>query len=185
MTYMSGNPRIGDKILRQTRKVGRRILPGQHFHRGNITCKYEDMKTMAKAMADAGASGEEIAKAMDDALKASGASAEDIAKTVVQQNLMAAMGKSSNDLAKEFLAALRSGDDLDLANIHSLLLKDGIDADAAMKILRFQKALATCGSNPEDVAKAVMLQKAWLNGYENSPTSIAKCLEDIIADSKN
>merc|ERR1712083_268844 len=113
-----------------------------------------------------------------------GASAEDIAKTVVQQNLMAAMGKSSQDLAKEFLAALRSGDDVDLKKIHALLAKGGIDADAAMKVLMFQKALAACGSAPEDVAKAIMLQKAWLNGYENSPASIAKCLEDIIADSK-
>ena len=69
---MSENPRIGDKISRQTRKVSRRILPDQHFRRGNITYKYRNMKTMAEAMADAadaGASGEEITELGQKGLK--------------------------------------------------------------------------------------------------------------------
>ena len=56
---MPENPRVS----RQTRKESRRILPDQHFHRGNIAYKYRNMETMADAMADAAdavASGKEI-----------------------------------------------------------------------------------------------------------------------------
>ena len=48
-------------------------------------------------------------------------------------------------------------------------------------MLLFQKALAACGTEPEDLAKAILLQKAWLCGYGNTPENIAKVLEDIMA----
>jgi len=47
----------------------------------------------------------------------------------------------------------------------------------------FQKALAACGADTEDIAKAILLQKAWLNGYGNTPENIARVLEDIIMGS--
>ena len=42
---MPENPRVS----RQTRKESRKILPDQHFHRGNIAYKYRNMETMADA----------------------------------------------------------------------------------------------------------------------------------------
>jgi hypothetical protein len=33
----------------------------------------------------------------------------------------------------------------------------------------------------QDIAKAILLQRAWLNGYGSTPEHIAKVLEDIIA----
>ena len=43
-------------------------------------------------------------------------------------------------------------------------------------------ALAAICDNPEDVVKAILLQKSWLNGYGNTPENIVKVLEDIIAE---
>ena len=111
----------------------------------------------------------------------SGATAEEIAHTMVQQNLMNAIGGSPDDMAKQLLSELRSGRDITVQGIEKILQQAGIDPETASKVLLFQKALAACGTDPEDIAKAILLQKAWLNGYGNTPENIAKVLEDIMA----
>ena len=111
----------------------------------------------------------------------SGASSEEIAHTIVQQNLLNAIGGSPDDMAKQLLSELRSGKDLTVESIEKILERAGISPGDAAKVLLFQKALAACGSDPEDVAKAILLQKAWLNGYGNAPEDIAKVLEDIMS----
>ena len=138
-------------------------------------------KTMQAAMAQSGLSPEECQKRVIQAMVESGASAEEIAHTMVQQNLMNAIGGSPEDMAKQLLSELRSGKDLTVQSIEKILLQAGIDPETASKVLLFQKALAACGTDPEDVAKAILLQKTWLNGYGNTPEKIAKVLEDVMA----
>ena len=139
-------------------------------------------KTMQAALAKSGLSTEEIQKRVIEAMVESGASAEDIAKTIVQQNLLNAIGGNPDDMAKELLSELRSGKDITSKTILAVLERGGIDPDTAAKVVMFQKALAAICDNPEDVVKAILLQKSWLNGYGNTPENIVKVLEDIIAE---
>ena len=139
-------------------------------------------KTMQAAMANSGMSEEEIQKHVIEAMIESGASAEDIANTIVAQNLMNAIGVHPEEIAKRLLQDLRSGKDINHKSVEDILRNSGLEIENVGKALMFQKALAVCGADPEDIAKAILLQKAWLNGYGNNPENIAKVLEDIIAE---
>ena len=139
-------------------------------------------KTMQAALAKSGLSTEEIQKRVIEAMVESGASAEEIAKTIVQQNLLNAIGGNPDDMSKELLAELRSGKDITAKTILDVLGRGGIDPETAAKVVMFQKSLAAICDNPEDVVKAILLQKSWLNGYGNTPENIVKVLEDIIAE---
>jgi len=139
-------------------------------------------RTMQAAMEKSGLSPEEIQKRVIEAMVESGASAEEIAKTIVQQNLMNAIGGSPEDLARQLLSELRSGKDITSKGIEDILLRGGMDAETAAKVLMFQKALAAITNDPEEIAKAILLQKSWLNGYGNTPENIIKVLEGIMAE---
>merc|ERR1719232_1425898 len=139
-------------------------------------------KTMQAALAKSGLSKEEIQKKVIEAMVESGASAEDIAKTIVQQNLLNAIGGNPEDMSRELLAELRSGKDITCKTILDILERGGIDPETAAKVVMFQKSLAAISDNPEDIVKAILLQKSWLNGYGNTPENIVKVLEDIIAE---
>ena len=139
-------------------------------------------KTMQAALANAGLSKEEIQKRVIEAMVESGASAEDIAKTIVQQNLLNAIGGSPDDMSRELLSELRSGKDITAKTILDVLERGGIDPETAARIVLFQKALAAVCDDPEDIVKAILLQKSWLNGYGNTPENIVKVLEDIMAE---
>ena len=139
-------------------------------------------KTMQAALAKSGLSKEEIQKKVIEAMVESGASAEDIAKTIVQQNLLNAIGGNPEDMSRELLAELRSGKDITCKTILDILERGGIDPETAAKVVMFQKSLAAISDNPEDIVKAILLQKSWLNGYGNTPENIVKVLEDIMAE---
>ena len=139
-------------------------------------------KTMQAALSKAGLSKEEIQKRVIEAMVESGASAEDIAKTIVQQSLLDAIGGNPDDMSKELLAELRSGRDITSKTILDVLERGGIDPETAAKVVMFQKSLAAICDNPEDIVKAILLQKSWLNGYGNTPENIVKVLEDIMAE---
>jgi hypothetical protein len=139
-------------------------------------------KTMQSAMANSGMSQEEIQKHVIEAMIESGASAEDIADALVAQNLMSAIGVHPEEIAKRLLQDLRSGKDINHKSVESTLKNSGLELENVSKALMFQKALAACGGDPEDIVKAFLLQKGWLNGYGNNPENIAKVLEDITAE---
>jgi len=139
-------------------------------------------KTMQAALENSGLAPEEIQKRVIEAMVESGASAEEIAKTIVQQNLLNAIGCSPDDISRQLLSELRSGKDITVKSIEAILQRGGIDQATAAKVLMFQKALAAISDNPEDIVKAILLQKAWLNGYGNAPENIVKVLEDIMAE---
>jgi len=139
-------------------------------------------KTMKAALENSGLAPEEIQRRVIEAMVESGASAEEIAKTIVQQNLLNAIGGSPDDMSRQLLSELRAGKDLTSKSIEAILQRGGIDPETAAKVLMFQKALAAISENPEEIAKAILLQKSWLNGYGNTPENIVKVLEDIMAD---
>eukprot|EP00090_Calanus_glacialis_P025317 TRINITY_DN39537_c0_g1_i1.p1 TRINITY_DN39537_c0_g1~~TRINITY_DN39537_c0_g1_i1.p1 ORF type:complete len:1272 (+),score=291.20 TRINITY_DN39537_c0_g1_i1:133-3816(+) len=139
-------------------------------------------RTMQAALENSGLAPEEIQKRVIEAMVESGASAEEIAKTIVQQNLMNAIGGSPEDLSRQLLSELRSGKDLTSKSIEAILQRGGLDPETAAKVLMFQKALAAISDDPEEIAKAILLQKSWLNGYGNTPENIVKVLEDIMAE---
>merc|ERR1719361_3310449 len=139
-------------------------------------------KSMQAALANAGLSKEEVQKRVIEAMVESGASAEDIAKTIVQQNLLNAIGGCPEDMSRELLSQLRSGKDITAKTILDVLERGGIDPETAARIVMFQKALAAVCDDPEDIVKAILLQKSWLNGYGNTPENIVKVLEDIMAE---
>ena len=139
-------------------------------------------RTMQAALAKSGLSTEEIQKRVIEAMVESGASSEEIAKTIVQQNLLNAIGGNPDDMSRELLTELRSGKDITAKTILDVLGRGGIDPETAVKVVMFQKSLAAVCDNPEDVVKAILLQRSWLNGYGNTTENIVKVLEDIIAD---
>ena len=124
---------------------------------------------------------EEIQERVISAMVESGASPEDIAKVMVQQKLLEAVGKSPDDMAKGLLKHLRSGKQPSLKEVLAILKSGGLDPHTAAKVLVFQKALGRCGCTPDDIATAIVWQKAH-KAKGQSPQSIIDLMEDIVKD---
>lgn len=89
-----------------------------------------------------------------------GASPEAIAKVMVHQELLNTIGKSPEDLSKQLLKQLRSGDEITLKDLTALLKSGGISIEDAGKAVLFQKALSAMNINPQEIARGILLQKS-------------------------
>jgi hypothetical protein len=90
----------------------------------------------------------------------SGATPQAIAKVMVQQEILNAIGKSPDDMAKVLLKQLRSGNEVCLENIDKLLKSGGISMEDAGSIILVQKCLSVFNDvDPTEIARAALLQK--------------------------
>ena len=90
----------------------------------------------------------------------SGATPQAIAKVMVQQEILNAIGKSPDDMAKVLLKQLRSGNEVCLENIDKLLKSGGISMEDAGSIILVQKCLSVFNDvDPTEIACAALLQK--------------------------
>ena len=106
-----------------------------------------------------GLSTEEIKERVLQSMLEAGASPEAIAKVMVQQELLNVIGKSPEDLSKQLLKQLRSGEDISLDELNNTLKSGGMTIEEAAKVLVLQKAISAFNLSPEDVAKACLMQR--------------------------
>ena len=93
-----------------------------------------------------------------------GATPEAIAKVMVQQELLNVIGKSPEDLSKQLLKQLRSGEDISLEDLNTILKSGGMTIEDAGKVLVLQKAIsALINVSPEEIAKACLFQKSLIS----------------------
>ena len=114
-----------------------------------------------------------------------GATPEAIAKVMVQQELLNVIGKSPEDLSKQLLKQLRSGDDISLEDLNKILKSGGMTIEDAGKVLVLQKAISALNVSPEEIAKACLFQKGLINDgtpMEDAMEMINGALKDCAAD---
>ena len=110
-----------------------------------------------------GLSKEEVKERVLQSMLEAGATPEAIAKVMVQQELLQVIGKSPEDLSKQLLKQLRSGEDISLQELKKVLESGGMTIEDAGKVLVLQKAMSALNSSVEDIAKACLLQKSLIN----------------------
>ena len=89
----------------------------------------------------------------------SGATPQAIAKVMVQQEILNAIGKSPDEMSKILLKQLRSGDEVSLEDLEKLFKSGGISLEDAGSIIMVQKSLSVFNDDPNEIARAILLQK--------------------------
>lgn len=110
-----------------------------------------------------GLSEEEIQERVLQAMIEAGATPESIAKVMVHQKLLQVIGKSPEELSKVLLKQLRSGEEITLKDLNSLLSSGGISIEDAGKAVLFQKAMSQFNIGPDDIARGILLQKTMVS----------------------
>ena len=132
-----------------------------------------------------GLSPEEIKERVLQSMLEAGATPEAIAKVMVQQELLNVIGKSPEDLSKQLLKQLRSGEDISLEDLNSILKSGGMTIEDAGKVLVLQKAISALKVSPEEIAKACLFQKSLINSgtpMEDAMETINGALKDCAGD---
>ena len=132
-----------------------------------------------------GLSPEEIKERVLQSMLEAGATPEAIAKVMVQQELLNVIGKSPEDLSKQLLKQLRSGEDISLEDLNSILKSGGMTIEDAGKVLVLQKAISALNVSPEEIAKACLFQKSLINSgtpMEDAMETINGALKDCAGD---
>ena len=107
-----------------------------------------------------GLSDEEIKEKVLQSMIESGATPQAIAKVMVQQEILNAIGKTPDEMSKELLKQLRSGDEISLDDLDKLFKSGGISLEDAGNIILVQKALSVFNDvDPNEIARAILLQK--------------------------
>ena len=108
-----------------------------------------------------------------------GASPEEIAQVLVQQQILGAIGKSPEEMSKSLLKHLRSGQNITIEDLQSILKSGGLDSESAAKAILVQKALTRCGVDHDDIARAVLMQKTLVESG-NSPATVVDIIKQIM-----
>ena len=111
-----------------------------------------------------------------------GAPPEAIAKVMVQQEILNAIGKSPDDMSKQLLKQLRSGEEITLDDLSKLLKSGGLTLEQSGCVLVIQKSLNLLEIAPDEIARAILFQKSLIDSGAQME-DVLKMIDTVLKES--